>query len=100
MSALLLNLAIMRDARPGAVLHYRLVDAGRARAHGYQVAPQPETMAVGDMSYDALRVERTDKPGDETILWVASGVPTPIRILQRRDGQDDIDLRLTEYRGV
>ena len=100
MSALLLNLALMRDARPGAVLHYRLVDAGRARAHGYQVAPQPETMAVGDMSYDALRVERTDKPGDETILWVASGVPTPIRILQRRDGQDDIDLRLTEYRGV
>ncbi|MBP7464914.1 MAG: DUF3108 domain-containing protein [Xanthomonadales bacterium] len=100
MSALLLNLAIMRDAQPGAVLHYRLVDAGRAREHGYQVASHPETMAVGDMSYDALRVERTDKPGDETILWVASGVPTPIRILQRKDGQDDIDLRLTEYRGV
>ena len=75
-------------------------DAGRAREHGYQVASHPETMAVGDMSYDALRVERTDKPGDETILWVASGVPTPIRILQRKDGQDDIDLRLTEYRGV
>lgn len=56
--ALLLNTAIMRDAQPGAVLHYRLVDAGRAREHGYQVASHPETMAVGDMSYDALRVER------------------------------------------
>ena len=100
MSALLLNLAIMRDARPGATLHYRLVDMGRARDHVYQVSTEPEIMAVGDMSYDALRVARTDKPGDETVLWVASGVPTPIRILQRRDGEDEIDLRLVEYRGV
>jgi hypothetical protein len=100
MSALLINLAIMRDARPGSTLHYRLVDVGRARDHTYQAANEPETMAVGDMSYDALRVARTDKPGDETVLWVASGVPTPIRILQRRDGEDEIDLRLIEYRGV
>ena len=100
MSALLINLAIMRDAQPGAILHYRLVDVGRARDHTYQVSTGPETMTVGDMSYDALRVARTDKPGDETVLWVASGVPTPIRILQRRDGEDEIDLRLVEYRGV
>ena len=33
-------------------------------------------------------------------FWVASGVPTPIRILQRKDGEDEIDLRLVEYRGV
>ncbi len=35
MSALLINLAIMRDAQPGATLHYRLVDVGRARNHTY-----------------------------------------------------------------
>ena len=91
---------LMRDAQPGATLHYRLVDVGRARDHTYQVSTGPETMTVGDMSYDALRVARTDKPGDETVLWVASGVPTPIRILQRKDGEDEIDLRLVEYRGV
>ena len=100
MSALLLNLAIMRDADPGDTLHYRLVDVGRARDHTYVVSAEPEIMAVGDMSYDALRVARTDKPGDETVLWVASGVPTPVRILQRKDGEDEIDLRLVEYRGV
>ncbi|MBN8224975.1 MAG: DUF3108 domain-containing protein [Xanthomonadales bacterium] len=100
MSALLLNLAIMRDVQPGAILRYRLVDVGRVRDHTYQVSLEPETLEVGDMSYDALRVARTDKPGDETVLWVASGVPTPIRILQRKDGEDEIDLRLTEYRGV
>lgn len=100
MSALLINLAVIRDARPGATLHYRFVDGGRVREHVYQVAPQPETVAVGDMSYDALRVARSDDDGDQTVLWVASGVPTPIRILQRRDGEDEIDLRLVEYRGA
>ena len=32
--------------------------------------------------------------------WVASGVPTPVRILQRTDGEDAIDLRLIEYQGT
>ena len=100
MSALLINLAIMRDAVPGATLNYRMVDLGRARDYVYQAAGEPEIMAVGDMSYDALRVARTSSDGDQTVLWVASGVPTPIRILQRKDGEDEIDLRLVEYRGV
>lgn len=100
MSALLINLAIMRDAAPGATLNYRMVDLGRARDYVYQAAGEPEIMAVGDMSYDALRVARTSSDGDQTVLWVASGVPTPIRILQRKDGEDEIDLRLVEYRGV
>jgi hypothetical protein len=39
-------------------------------------------------------------PAAETIVWVADGVPTPVRILQRQDGQDAIDLRLTTYQGV
>ena len=97
---LLINLAIMRDAVPGATLNYRMVDLGRARDYVYQAAGEPEIMAVGDMSYDALRVARTSSDGDQTVLWVASGVPTPIRILQRKDGEDEIDLRLVEYRGV
>ncbi|KAF1684876.1 hypothetical protein B1992_14150 [Pseudoxanthomonas broegbernensis] len=100
MSALLINLAVIRDARAGAVLHYRFVDGGRVREHVYHVAAQPETLAVADMSYDALRVARTDHDGDQTVLWVAGGVPTPIRILQRKDGRDEIDLRLVEYRGA
>lgn len=100
MSALLINLAVMRDARPGATLNYRFVDGGRVREHVYQVATAPEILSVGDMSYDALRVARTDDDGDETVLWVASGVPTPIRILQRKDGEEEIDLRLVEYRGA
>lgn len=100
MSALLINLAVMRDARPGAALSYRFVDGGRVREHVYHVQDTPEPMAVGEMSYAALRVERSDDDGDQTLLWVADGVPTPIRILQREDGEDEIDLRLIEYRGA
>ncbi|HEX2082923.1 MAG TPA: DUF3108 domain-containing protein [Xanthomonadaceae bacterium] len=102
MSGLLINLAVIRDAQPGATLNYRFVDDGRVRDHVYQVAPQTELVQVGELSYDAMRVERIQQAasgsaGEQTVIWVAAGVPTPIRILQREDGQDATDLRLIEY---
>jgi len=100
MSGLLINLAIVRDAQPGKSLHYRFVDDGRIRNHDYAVAGQQETMVVDELGYSAMRVNRVQGGAEETILWVASGVPTPIRILQREDGQDSLDLRLVEYKGV
>lgn len=99
-SALLINLALMRDARPGQALQYRYVDVGRLRQHEYRAADATEIVQVGDLSYDALRVYRTNGGNDETILWIANGVPTPVRILQREDGEDTIDLRLIEYQGA
>ena len=60
---------------------------------------QVAVLEVAEMSYSALRVSRIEDGDDEMIVWVASGVPTPIRIVQR-DGDDTIDLRLTEYRGA
>lgn len=100
MSGLLINLAVIRDARPGQRLEYRFVDGGRVRDYIYQVADETEIVQVGDMSYDAMRVSRVNGGNDETIFWVASGVPTPVRMLQRENGQDGIDLRLTAYEGV
>ena len=100
MSALLMNLAVIRDAAPGKRLDYRVVDNGRIREYQYQVSPEPETVTVDDLSYSALRVSRANGGNDETIFWVADGVPTPVRILQREDGQDGVDLRLVEYQGA
>jgi hypothetical protein len=100
MSGLLIDLAVIRDAAPGRELHYRFVDDGRMREHHWVVAPQAETIAVGDLDYDAMRANRIQDGGDDTVIWVASGVPTPIRILQREDGADSTDLRLIEYKGV
>lgn len=100
MSALLMNLAVIRDAAPGKQLDYRVVDNGRIREYQYVVSPEPETVAVEDLSYSALRVSRANGGNDETIFWVADGVPTPVRILQRENGQDGVDLRLVEYQGA
>lgn len=99
-SALLINLSLMRDAVPGRALSYRYVDVGRVRQYDYRAADTTENIQVGDLSYNALRVYRTNGGNNETILWIANGVPTPIRILQRDDGQDQIDLRLIEYQGI
>lgn len=100
MSGLLINLAIIRDARPGAVLRYRFVEGGRVRDHSYQVAAVPETVQVGELSYSTLRVARTNGGNDDTVVWVAQGVPTPVRILQRENGEEAVDLRLIEYQGT
>lgn len=100
MSGLLINLAIIRDARPDAVLRYRFVEGGRVRDHDYRVAAVPETVSAGEIGFQALRVTRTNAGNDETIVWVAEGVPTPIRILQREDGEDAVDLRLIDYQGT
>ena len=100
MSTLLVNLAVIRDAQPGRILDYRVVDNGRARDYRYAVAAQTEIVNVDDLSYDAMRVARTNGGNHETIFWVANGVPPPVRILQRENGQDTLDLRLVEYQGV
>jgi hypothetical protein len=100
MSGLLIDLAVIRDAAPGASLHYRFVDDGRTRDHLWVVAPDTESVSVGELSYDAMRANRIQDGGDDTLIWVASGVPTPIRILQRENGSDTTDLRLIEYKGT
>ena len=66
------------------------------------MSQQPQPVEVGDLSYDAMRVDRVQAQGDndQTIFWVASGVPTPVRILQRKDGRDSTDLRLIQYQGT
>ena len=100
MSGLLIDLAVIRDAQPGRTLDYRFVDDGRVRQHHWVVAPQAENIEVGELAYQAMRANRIQDGGDDTVLRVASGVPTPIRILQREDGADATDLRLVEYKGA
>ena len=97
MSGLLINLAIIRDATPGTTLHYRFVDDGRARPQDYAVAAQTQAIQVGDLSFDALRVDRSNAGSEQTSVWVASGVPTPLRMLQSENGETGLDLVLVAY---
>lgn len=100
MSGLLINLAVIRDAQPGRTLEYRYVDTGRVRPHRYVVGTAPEDIEVGELRYSAYRVDRVQSGSEQTSIWVAAGVPTPIRLLQRENGEDTYDLRLIEYRGA
>lgn len=93
MDAMLVNLAIVRDVAAGKPLHYRMVDDGRVKQLDYTVAGK-EQVKVGGKTHQATKVVATD--GDkQTIAWVVEGLPVPARLLQKRNGKDEMDLRLT-----
>ncbi len=99
LDALLIDLAVVRDAVPGETLRYRYVDGGRVREHTYVAAAEPVGVEIDGLGYSATKVERVEG-NDRTEVWVANGVPTPVRILQVEDGEDSTDLRLVEYTGA
>ena len=90
--ALLLNLELARDVQAGEPLDYRMVDDGRVKSMTYKVVGKDE-ITIGGKAHTATKVSNRD--GDkETIAWVVDGIPMPARILQRKDGKDEIDLRI------
>lgn len=96
LDAMLLNLAIARDAAAGKPLDYRMVDDGKARRMRYQVVGT-DTVTVGGQRHEATKVSRRDKDSEQ-ILWVVEGLPVPTRILQRKDGKDEMNLVLKSIR--
>jgi hypothetical protein len=93
LDGMLMNLVLVRDVAAGKPLDYRLVEDGRVRRQRFQVEGT-EQIRVGDKSHAATRVVRRDGKR-EIIAWVVDGLPVPARVLQRRDGKDHIDLKLT-----
>ncbi len=96
LDAMLLNLALARDVPAGKALNYRLVEDGRVKQLTYQVAGK-EAITVDGKQQNATKVSRTDG-NKETIAWVVEGLPVPARILQRKNGKDEIDLRIKSMR--
>jgi hypothetical protein len=73
-----------------------MVDDGRAKQLSYQVAGK-DTVTVGGKAQQATKVSRTDGTR-QTILWIVDGLPVPARILQRKNGNDEMDLQLKSFR--
>ena len=96
LDAMLINLAIARDAAAGKPLRYRMVDDGRVKQLDYQIAGK-ETISVGGRQQQATRITRSDGDKQE-VLWVVDDLPVPARILRRKDGKDEMDLRLKSVR--
>ena len=93
LDGMLMNLVLVRDVAAGKPLDYRLVEDGRVKRQQFRIEGE-ESIDVGGKSHQAKRVVRRDGKR-EIIAWVVEGLPVPARILQRRDGRDHIDLRLT-----
>lgn len=92
MDALLINLALVRDLAAGKPLKYRMVDNGRVKQLDYQVSGK-ENVTIDGEQREATKVVNTDG-NKQTIAWLVEGMPIPARILQRKDGKDDIDLQV------
>ena len=90
MDGMLINLAIARDVAAGKPLNYRMVEDGRAKQMSYEVAGK-ETISVQGKQQQATKVIRNDG-NKQTVAWVVPGLPVPARILQRKHGQDAMDL--------
>jgi hypothetical protein len=90
--ALLLNLELARDVPAGKPLSYRMVEDGRVKQMSYRVVGK-DTISVGGKSRAATKVSYANG-NKETVAWVVEGLPVPARILQRKDGKDEIDLRI------
>jgi hypothetical protein len=96
MDGMLINLAIARDVAAGKPLNYRMVEDGRAKQLSYEVAGK-ETITVEGKQKQATKVIRNDG-NKQTVAWVVPGLPVPARILQRKDGRDEMDLTLQALR--
>lgn len=92
LDGMLVNLALVRDVAAGKPLHYRMVDDGRIKQLDYKVAGK-EQVTVAGQSHQATKVVNTD--GDkQTVAWIVEGMPVPVRLLQKRDGKNEMDLQL------
>ncbi len=92
LDAMLVNLALARDVPAGKALNYRMVEDGRVKQMSYKIVGK-ESVTVGGKAQSATKVSRTDG-NRETIAWVVDGLPVPARLLQRKNGKDEIDLRI------
>lgn len=91
-----LNLAIVQDALAGRPTRYRLVENGKTSTMQFSPAGR-ENLTVDGKPLSALRLNSSDGDTSRSI-WVAEGIPVPVRILQREDDGDTIDLRLQSVR--
>ena len=67
-----------------------------ARAQSFQNLGK-DTITVQGQPRTATKVAR-NSDNKEVIVWVVDGLPVPARILQKKDGKDELDLVLKAVR--
>lgn len=98
MDALLINLAIVGDVVAGKPLQYHLVENGSAKSLAYAVAGK-EPVTIAGKTYTATKVVQ-DSGNKQTIAWIVPDMPVPVRILERENGSDSIDLTILDWKST
>lgn len=97
-NAPLLNLLLAldgRDARPGEVLSYRLLDRGEADRVDYvRGALEPVQVPAGRYLAAPLSGERPSRQRRTTAWYAAELPPLPVRMVQTEPGKPSYELRL------
>lgn len=98
MDALLINLALIRDASAGQRrMGYRLLENGRAKSLHYTASGE-ESVTLAGRPVKTTRFVQGDG-NKRTVVWVSPQVPTPVRITQYEDGKEVFNLQLKNWRG-
>lgn len=97
MDALLINLALVRDVQAGRPLNYRMVENGRIKPMSYRVVGE-EKVTFSGQTREATKVARIGDSKREIIAWVVPDLPVPVRLLQRENGQDVLELTLQSFK--
>jgi hypothetical protein len=93
---LLFQLAIVDNVGTGRSTRYRVLDNGRAHVLAYRPL-HAERLRQGGRTYLTSKLFATEG-NKRYVVWVAPGIPVPVRMLQSEVGGDTIDLRLTALR--
>ncbi|WP_202839505.1 DUF3108 domain-containing protein [Luteimonas saliphila] len=93
---LLLQLALARDVAAGKPLDYRVVENGKARPMRFRRVGI-EAVTVNGRTMQATRVVSSSN-GKTTSVWIAAGVPVPVRLVQAEGGSETVSLRLTSWK--
>ncbi|MBK9493523.1 MAG: DUF3108 domain-containing protein [Aquimonas sp.] len=97
-----LNLLVSREAGAGIAagvgLRYHLVERGKAKAVAY-IARAEEVVDVPAGRFRAQPLTYNRGEGEhqkDTTVWISRelGIPTPVRVLQREEGEDAFEMRL------
>lgn len=95
---LMISLDVPQDIAVGDALRYHMVERGKAKDVAY-VARGMETINVpaGRYAAQALTYDRGEgEHQKDTTVWISPelDLPTPIRVLQREEGEDAFEMRL------
>ena len=97
LDGLLVNLALPRDVAAGrTAMSYRVLENGKARTMNYRIHKRGK-LTINGKQVDAVQLVQA-AGNKQTVIWVAAGVPAPLRVTQFEDGKETFRLQMASWK--